>query len=170
VAFAAVDLLAGVVAAAGAGDGLSAVQRLGVDQCGGGLPVPLFDVLADLFRQVVMHAGQSAVAGPGLEVVVDEFVVREVRRQGVPLAAGAVEVADRVDDVTTRVDDRASPAGPSRDVGREYSPFGVAGVRRIVAGPGGREVIGKRGAGGSCGDPRGKIYRQGWAFGVELLV
>jgi hypothetical protein len=102
--------------------------------------------------------------------MVDEFRVREVCGQGVPLAAGAVEVADGIDDVTARVDDRASSAGPSRNVRGEYGPFGVAGVRRIVAGPGGREVIGKRGAGGSCGDPRGKIYRQGWAFGVELLV
>jgi hypothetical protein len=38
-AFAAVDLLAGVVAAAGPADGLRAANRLGVDQRGTRLPV-----------------------------------------------------------------------------------------------------------------------------------
>ncbi|OJF13103.1 hypothetical protein BG844_16980 [Couchioplanes caeruleus subsp. caeruleus] len=76
--FPAVDLLARVGAAAGSGDGLGAAQGLGVDQRGGGLRVTAFDLLADLFAQVVVHPGQGAVGGPALEVVVDEFRVGEV--------------------------------------------------------------------------------------------
>jgi hypothetical protein len=53
VAFTAVDAFAGVVAAAGPGDGLRAAHRLGVDQRRSRLPVPVLDVLADLFTQVV---------------------------------------------------------------------------------------------------------------------
>ncbi|OJF12527.1 hypothetical protein BG844_20155 [Couchioplanes caeruleus subsp. caeruleus] len=90
-------------------------------------------MFTDLLAQAVVHPGQGAVGGPRLEVVVDEFGVGEVGGQGVPLVAGAVEVADRVDDVAARVDDRAAAAG--RDVRGEDLPFGVAGVRRIVAGP-----------------------------------
>ena len=74
-----VHFLAGVVAAAGPGDGLRAAHRLRVDQRGARLRVPGLALLADLFTQVVVHAVQGAVAGPGLEVVVDQFRVREVR-------------------------------------------------------------------------------------------
>jgi hypothetical protein len=143
---------------------------LGVDQRRGRLPVPILELLADLFAQAVVHPGQGAVGGPGLEVVVDEFVVREVDGQGVPLAAGAVEVADRVHDVAARVDNRASPTGAGRDVRGEHRPFGVAGVRRIVPRPGRGQVRGESGRGGGCGDAGDKVYRQGWAFGRAGLV
>jgi hypothetical protein len=81
----------------------AAMYRLGVDQRRSRLPVPVLNVLADLFTQVVVHPVQGAVGGPGLEVVVDQFRVREVRGQGIPLAAGPVEVADRVHDVAAGV-------------------------------------------------------------------
>jgi hypothetical protein len=119
---------------------------------------------------VVVHPIEGAVGGPGLEVVVDEFGVREVGGQGVPLAAGPVEVADRVDDIAARVDDRASAAGPGGYVRGEDLPFGVAGVGRVVPWPAGRQMIGESGGGGRRGGPGDKVYRQGWAFGVELVV
>jgi hypothetical protein len=66
-------------------------------------------LLADLFAQVVVHPVEGAVAGPSLEVVVDQFRVREIGGQRVPLTAGPVEVADRVHDVAAWVDDRGGP-------------------------------------------------------------
>jgi hypothetical protein len=80
--------------------------------------------------------------------VVDEFVVWEVGGQGVPLAAGPVEVADRVDDVAARVDDRTADPGPGRDVRGQDRPFGVAGIGRVVPGPGGGQVVSEGGRGG----------------------
>jgi hypothetical protein len=129
--------------------------------------MPVFDLLADLFAEVVVHPGQGAVGGPGLEVVVDEFVVREVGGQRVPLTTGPVEVADRVDNVAARIDDRAAPAGPRRDVRGQDRPLGVAGIGRVVPGPGGGQVISESGRGGRYGGPGDKVYRQGWAFGVR---
>ena len=96
--------------------------------------------------------------------------------KGVPLTAGPVEVADRVDDVTARVDDRAAAADPGGYVWGEDLPFGVAGVGRVVPGPAGRQMIGESGGGGRRGGPGDKVYRQGGAFGfrasglVTLLV
>jgi hypothetical protein len=167
VAFTAVDLLSGVVAAAGPRDRLGAAQGLGVDQRRSRLRVAALDLPADLFAQTVVDAGQGAVSGPGLEVVVDEFVVREVGRQRVPLAAGPVEVADRVDNVAARVDDRAAAACPCRDVRGQDRPLGVAGIGRVVPGPGGGQVISEIGRGPRYGGSGDKVYRQGWAFGVR---
>lgn len=48
--------------------------------------------------------------------MVDEFVVREVGGLRVPLAAGPIEVADRIDNVTAWVDDRAATFGSRWDV------------------------------------------------------
>jgi hypothetical protein len=131
------------------------------------LRVAAFDLLADLFTQAVVDAGQGAVGGPGLEVVVDEFVVGEVGGQGVPLAAGPVEVADRVDDVAAWVDDRAPASGPGRDVRGEDRPLGVAGVGRVVPWPGGGQVVSEGGRGARYGGSGDKVYRQGWAFGAR---
>ena len=166
-AFAAVDAFAGVVAAAGPGDGLGAAQRLRVDQRRGGLRVTAFDLLTDLFTQMVVHPVEDAVGGPGLEVVVDEFWVREVGGQRVPLAAGPVEVADRVDHVAARIDDRAAAACPCRDVRGQDRPLGVAGIGRVMPWPGSRQVDGESGRGARHGGPSDKVYRQGWAFGVR---
>nr|WP_233512313.1 hypothetical protein [Micromonospora deserti] len=99
VSFAAVGFLARVVAAGGSADGFRASHRLGVDHRRGRLRVAVLDLLTDLFAQAVVHSVEGSVGGPGLEVVVDELVVGEVGRERVPLAAGAVEVADRVDHV-----------------------------------------------------------------------
>src|SRR3954452_24131858 len=129
------------------------------------MPLPVLDVLADLFSQVVVHPGEGAVAGPGLEVVVDEFRVWEVGRQGVPLAAGPIEVADRVDDVAAWIDDRATASVPGGHVRGEDRPFGIAGIRWVVPGPRGGQVISEGGRGGRYGSPGDKVYRQGWAFG-----
>jgi hypothetical protein len=126
-----------------------------------------FDLLTDLFAQVIGDAIEGAVGGPGLEVVVDEFVVREVGGQRVPLTTGPVEVADCVDDVAARVDDRAAAACPCRDVRGQDRPLGVAGVGRVMPWPGGGQVISESGRGGRYGGPGGKVYRQGWAFGVR---
>jgi hypothetical protein len=41
---------------------------VGGEYGGGGLPVAVFDVFADLFAQVVVHAGQGSVGCPGFEV------------------------------------------------------------------------------------------------------
>jgi hypothetical protein len=102
-----------------------------------------------------------------VEVVVDEFVVREVGGQGVPLTTRPVEVTDRVDDVAAWVDDRTAASGPGGDVRGEDRPFGVAGVGRVIPWPGGGQVVSEGGRGGRCGGPGSKVYRQGWAFGVR---
>ena len=162
-----VHLLAGVVAAPCPGDGLRAAHGLRVDQRCARLRVSVLALLADLFTQVVVHPVEGAVTGPGLEVVVDQFRVREVSGQRIPLAADAIEVADRVDDVAARVNDRAAAARPCWDVRGEDRPFGVAGVGRVMPGPGGGQVVGEGGRGGRRGSPGSKVYRQGWAFGVR---
>src|SRR4051794_4417111 len=56
VAFTAIDLLPGVVAAAGPAHGVGAAHGLRVDQGGRRLAVAAFDLFADLFAQAVVHA------------------------------------------------------------------------------------------------------------------
>jgi hypothetical protein len=80
VAFAAVDVFTGVVAAAGLGDGLRGAYGLGVDDCRGRGCLPAFDE-ADLFAPGVVDAGDGAVAGPPGVVVVDGLPGREVAGQ-----------------------------------------------------------------------------------------
>ena len=111
------------------------------------LSVPVFALSADLLAQPVVHPVDSAVGGPGLEVVVDQLVVREVRGQRVPLATGPVEITDRVQNVAARVDDWTSATGAGRHVRAEDRPLGVAGVRRVVPRPAGRQVISEGGRG-----------------------
>jgi hypothetical protein len=141
VAFTSVDLLAGVVTAAGTPDGLRRAEGLGVDQAGGRDGLAAFGD-ANLFTQGVMDPGQGAVGGPDGEVVGDELRVREVARQGPPDAAVVGDVADRSDDVPPGLPHESTASGRARtadpDQARDQVPFGVAGVPRVDPSPGGR--------------------------------
>src|SRR5690606_27365352 len=101
--------------------------------------------LADLFPKRVVRPAQGAVAGPGGEVVLDQRRGWEVDRQRVPLAAGAHQITDGVDDVAAWVGHRpATAAGPGaadRHQRRQKLPLGVGGVRRVDTGPARGQVL-----------------------------
>ncbi len=91
-AFTAVHFLAGVVAAAGAGDRFGGADRLGIDDRRGGLPVAAGGV-ADLAAQGVVQVVDGAVRGPAGVVVVDGlpgcYVESDLSRSlAVPATAG----------------------------------------------------------------------------------
>jgi hypothetical protein len=86
VAFAAVDVLPGVVAAVTCGDGLGGGNGLGVDDRCGRFRGTTF-ALADTVTEPVVVLGQGAALGGALEVGVDGRAGREVGRELAPLAA-----------------------------------------------------------------------------------
>ena len=116
----AVDVLGVVPApllAAGGG-----VDRLAVDAGGGAGVVGLLRG-ADLAAKPVVDRVEGAVAPPLVEVPPDGTLGREVAGQVTPLAAGAEDVEDGVDDVP-HVGLSGSPAGRSgRDVGLDQGPL-----------------------------------------------
>jgi len=131
VPLAAVDLLPGVVAAAGSGGLLGGLHRLGVDDRGGrrGLAA---GYLADPVAQLVMHGLGGSVGLPLGGPVVDGPGRREVGGQRPPHRAVVREVADAVDDVAHAVAGRA--AALARQPGRmrqqrlAHRPLGAAHV------------------------------------------
>ncbi|MEN3615253.1 hypothetical protein AAH979_37715 [Plantactinospora sp. ZYX-F-223] len=95
--FAAVDVLAGVVASAVPAHGVGGLDALRVDDPGGRLPVAAL-LEADLFTEVVQDALGDLVLFPADEVPVDGLPWREVGRELPPGAAGTHDVEDRVHD------------------------------------------------------------------------
>jgi hypothetical protein len=63
--------------------------------------------------------------------------------------------------------------GPGRCRGYTWGedrPLGVAGIRPVIPGGAGREVIGESGRGGGRAGPGDQVCRQGWAFGARAGV
>jgi hypothetical protein len=138
VPFAAVDLLAGVVAAGVLADGLGSLDGLGVDDGGhrpGGPAHLAADPLAELVTDLSDHAG----GGPAGHEPVTGAAGRDVFGQGPPLAAGIDHVADGVHDLPAgmllRTAAGRSLAGRDRQQRLDQRPFVVPGVGGVAAWP-----------------------------------
>src|ERR1700722_5748525 len=95
-ALAAIDVLGVVPAALLAAAG--GIDRLAIDAGGGPGCVGLLG-RADLFAEPVVDLLQGAVVPPLVEVTPDGTLGREILGQVAPLAAGAQDVEDGIDDV-----------------------------------------------------------------------
>jgi hypothetical protein len=128
VALPAVDVL-GVVAtplfAAGGG-----VDRLAVDARGGAGMVGLLR-RADFTAERVVDRVQRAVVPPLIEVSPDGALGREILGEVAPLAAGAKDVEDGVNDVP-RVSLAGSASGVNRDMRLDQAPLLVGDVAGVV--------------------------------------
>src|SRR5512135_1376733 len=107
------------------------VDRLAVDARRGAGVVGLLH-RADLASEPIMDPVQSAVPTPLVEVAPDGALGREVKRQIPPLAAGAEDVEDGVEDIP-----HVGLAGPSagverRDVRLDQGPLCVGDVAGIM--------------------------------------
>ncbi len=76
---------------------------------------------ADLAAEPVVDQVQGAIVPPPVEVPPDGALGREVDREAAPLAAGAEDVQDGVDDVP-HVGFAGSSAGGGGDVGLDSRP------------------------------------------------
>ena len=103
------------------------VDRLAIDARGGAAVVGLLG-RADLAAEPVVDLVQGPVMPPLVEVPPDRALGREVVGEIAPLAAGAEEVEDGIDDIPQV--GRAGPtaAGFGRDVRLDQSPLGVGQV------------------------------------------
>src|SRR5262249_31450639 len=129
-ALAAIDVL-GVVPAAGLA-ARAAVHRLAVDA--GGRPRPAGALgFTDPVAQPVVGGPQGAVVPPGVEVAPDGALGREVVGQVAPLAAGAQQVQDGVQDVTHRRLAGAA-SGVHGDQGLDQGPLLVGQVAGVSLG------------------------------------
>ncbi|GAA3865937.1 hypothetical protein GCM10022207_32930 [Streptomyces lannensis] len=130
---AAFDLLAGVEAPGGGGDGVGSADRLGVDQARTRLGVATVD-FAELGAQCVVDALDRAIAVPPSDVPVHRWPRCEILRQLPPSAAGPHDVEDRVHDPPPRML-LPPPALRSHPCGRQQRfhqrPLFVRQVRRI---------------------------------------
>ena len=87
---------------------------------------------ADLAAEPVVDLVQGPVMPPLVEVPPDRALGREVVGEIAPLAAGAEEVEDGIDDIPQV--GRAGPtaAGFGRDVGLDQGPLGVGEVAGVM--------------------------------------
>jgi hypothetical protein len=138
VPLAAVDLLARVVAPAGAGDFLGGLDRLGVDDRRRGLGLAACGDAALAAQLMVYRLGRTGLL-PAVGHVVDGAPVRQVRGHRAPLDALLDQVADRVHVVAAAPRGRAPVLAslPRRggQRGLDDRPLGIAHVRRIAAYP-----------------------------------
>src|SRR6266511_2686291 len=160
VAFAAVDLLAGVEATAGLGDGVGGADRLGVDDRRAGLRLAA-GVHADLVAEGVVDVVQGAVGGPAGKEPVDGAPGWEVGWQRPPHTAVVDLVADGVDHFPAGVG--FWPAAGGVGAGRwrqqrlQQRPLGVGGVGGVAS----PALAGLGGCGG--GGDRAHWRRGSWS-------
>jgi hypothetical protein len=84
-----------------------------------------------LFAQGVVDPGEGAVVRPFVEVIADTVLVREVLRQVFPRATGAIQVADRVQDLADVEFSRSSRPRRGANVRSDQFPFGIGEVRGV---------------------------------------
>ena len=106
------------------------VDRLAVD-AGGGAGVVRLLHRADLAAEPVVDGVQGAIVPPPVEVPPDGALGWEVAGQIAPLAAGAEDIQDGVDDVP-HVGLAGSSAGGGGDVGLDQDPLRVGDVAGVM--------------------------------------
>src|ERR1700693_466111 len=127
VAFAALDLLAGIIAARPAGFG--GLDRLAVDDAGGGARFAPRGFTRQHQQDMVDLTPQTAIA-PGVEVMLNRGVGREILGQQAPLAAALRQIEDRVHHRTQRRRARAAATLVRR--GQERLDHGQLGIGCIA--------------------------------------
>jgi hypothetical protein len=86
---------------------------------------------AELAAQAVMHLLPGAIVAPGLQVVVDKGVWREIVGQQESAAARAQEIENGIDDLTARILGGAIIRSQGRDERLQEAPFGIAEIGAI---------------------------------------
>jgi hypothetical protein len=136
VPLAAIDLLGGIPAPAGAGNGVGGADGLGIDHRGGGLGVASGG--ADPGAQRGVQPGQGAFVAPGGEIAVDGLPGREVGEQQPgtsPVLRSACSVAEargfepRMGANPNRI---SSPFVPAKDAVNRLCPPQSAQVSGVV--------------------------------------
>jgi hypothetical protein len=109
---------------------------LGVHDGRGGIGAASM-VVAGEAGEVVVEFGEDPFLAPGGEVAVDRLMWREVVRQIAPGDSGAVEVEDRVEDLSQVVGGRAAlDADLGAGVGTGLAPGDQPGCDQLPAGVG----------------------------------
>src|SRR5664279_2746094 len=120
-ALATIDSLRSVVSAGGRGDSVGALDRLGVHDPRRRLGVALLLLATHLLTQRVVQLVQCPIVPPPGEVPVHRLPWRKVLGQHPPRTPSTVEIEDRVDDLTSAMDERTAPGARGGSLGSNDS-------------------------------------------------